>query len=81
MDEYIAEYYLLKEDYEKALASVQDGQKKLNGEERKTLDYYEAVCYEYLHEYQKALACFEAYQKTYGAEEKVTHEIQFLRSR
>ncbi len=81
VDEYIAEYYLLKEDYEKALASVQDGQKKLSGEARKTLDYYEAVCYEYLHEYQKALACFEAYQKTYGAEEKVTHEIQFLRSR
>ena len=81
LDEYIAEYYLLREDYRTALANVKEGQSKLSGTDRKTLDYYEAVCYEYLHEYKKALACFEAYQAAYGAEDKVTHEIQFLRSR
>ena len=78
-----------REDYENALAAVEEGIALLDGknldknneEVLKSLIFSKGSCYEYMSEYEKALECFQLYIDRYGETEEVAHEVAFLKSR
>lgn len=84
-----AEHMSKREDYTKALETVEEGMALLEGknlkenddEVLKSLMFSKGACYEYMSDYNKALEAFNAYIEKYGESDEVNHEVAFLKSR
>ena len=77
----LAEYYLSSGQIDQALSLIRSAKEKLSGEERREVDYYEAVCLEYQGDFAGALSAFQAWKSAYGEDDRVNHEIEFLKTR
>lgn len=70
-----------QEDYDGALAAIDQGLAADDGSMAADLAFNQAAAYEGKRDFGKALELFQAYAATYGADEAVQREITFLESR
>ncbi len=77
----VANCKMLREDYEGALAEIDEGIRQADGKSLQGLLYQQAVCYEYMGEYETALDKMTDYVAQYPEDEAAKKEYEFLLSR
>lgn len=76
--------YMLNGEYEKALASIEEGVASVKADEPEVLQmllYNRIIAYEKTTNYNKALELIEEYLKSYPEDEKAKLEYEFLKTR